>query len=143
MTRERVLNPTPRSHLIQRAYECAFCDPDSDVCKTCDCSSGGDCVLKTTCEQNCAGGPQYTCSWNTTNPQCVQGGSGHMTKDACMSMCHSAKYGKCDFQNNVCVECTPGADKDCIQLMSYCQAAQKEGRCKKQPVTGLYRMHSA
>jgi len=62
----------------------------------------------------------------------------------CDAECHNAKYGKCDYENNQCVKCTPGADdRDCVYLMSYCHAAQEEGRCKEEVLSGLYRMIEA
>ena len=37
--------------------------------------------------------------------------------------------------------CTPGADdRECVYLMSYCAAAQREGRCKEEVLSGLWRM---
>jgi len=88
--------------------------------------------------------PCYSCSWNATNPQCVEDPKGKMNHTACDVECHNAKYGKCDYVNNTCVSCKPGADdRDCIYLMSYCTEAQKEGRCKEEVLSGLYRMIEA
>lgn len=80
------------------------------------------------------------CNWNTANPQCVQDDSGTLSKDQCDQECHPAAYGKCDYKKNTCLSCTPGADdKDCIYLMSYCQVAKTEGRCKEEVLSGLFR----
>lgn len=63
-----------------------------------------------------------------------------MSKDQCTNECKPANYGKCDYENNACVHCTPGADdKDCLYLMSYCNTAKKEGRCKEETLSGLFR----
>lgn len=49
--------------------------------------------------------------------------------------------GKCNFTNNTCVKCTPNSgDPDCLYTMDYCKTAQKEGKCKKEKLDGLYRM---
>lgn len=63
-----------------------------------------------------------------------------MNKTQCAQSCEVVPYGKCDFSNNTCVKCNNTADKDCIQTMDYCKAAQKQGRCKAQELSGLFRM---
>lgn len=66
---------------------------------------------------------------------------GNLSEKDCTRECHPAVYGKCDYDNDKCVGCTPGADdRDCVYLMSYCDAAQKEGRCHEEVLGGLWRM---
>lgn len=121
--------------------KCARCDHATDSCTECKCGTGTDCVPAEECTKACKPkGPRYECSWNTANPQCVQNDAGTLSKEQCGQECHPAAYGKCDYENNKCLHCTPGADdKDCVYLMSYCQAAQKEGRCEAETLSGLFR----
>lgn len=119
--------------------QCAKCNPDTNTCEDCEC--GGECKPREECEQSCTPkGPKYSCSWNSTHPTCVQDDEGKLTKDECDGECKPAVYGKCDYENNSCKECTPGADdRDCIYLMSYCKTAQKEDRCEQETLSGLWR----
>jgi hypothetical protein len=79
------------------------------------------------------------CSWNTTVPKCVQDEKGTLNKTQCAQTCEVVPFGKCDFTNNTCVKCNHTGDKDCLQTMDYCKAAQKEGRCKSQELSGLFK----
>lgn len=64
-----------------------------------------------------------------------------MSKDQCTLSCADVQYGKCNFGNNTCEYCKHGPDDPkCIYTMDYCKAAQQEGRCKNQTLTGLFRM---
>lgn len=64
-----------------------------------------------------------------------------MNKTQCAQDCEYVQYGKCNFTNNTCQNCTHGADDPkCLYTMDYCKAAQKEGRCKQQQLDGLFRM---
>jgi len=81
------------------------------------------------------------CQWNATHgPQCKQDDKGNMSHEQCTDECKPANYGKCDYEKNTCVSCTPGADdRDCLYLMSYCETAKTEGRCKEEVLSGLFR----
>lgn len=114
------------------------------------CGTGADCVPVDECTKNC-GGPTpppptpgkggWKCNWNATTPMCIEDKDAKMNKTECDAECHNAKYGKCDYLNDKCLPCTPGADdKECVYLMSYCKAAQSEGRCKEETLRGLFRM---
>jgi len=63
-----------------------------------------------------------------------------MSKDQCTSECKPAVYAKCNYEDNTCTKCTPGADdRDCIYLDSYCKTAKEEGRCEQETLSGLWR----
>lgn len=134
----------PKKQMIKRvgADSCAKCDKSNDQCYECECNSGPDCVPKEDCAKNCVPhGPRYSCNWKTAVPQCVEDPKGRMDKTQCAEECHPAAYGKCDYKSDKCVSCKPGADDPaCVYLMSYCQAAEKEGRCKEETLSGLFRM---
>lgn len=66
-----------------------------------------------------------------------------MNKTQCTQTCEEPAFGKCEFSNNTCVKCNHTGDSQCIQTMDYCKIAQKEGRCKSQDLTGLFRMIEA
>jgi len=118
------------------------CDKETGKCTS--CPHGGDgCVPSAACDSTCSVHPSenpYKCSWNSTVPKCVQDKEGTMNKTECAQKCEEPAFGKCDYKNNTCVKCKQGTDKDCMYLMDYCKTAQKEGRCKAQNLTGLFRM---
>jgi len=121
--------------------KCGRCDAATEKCEECACGTGDDCVPHDECVDKCEPkGPKYRCDWKETPPKCVQDDEGTQSQQLCEHDCKPAQYGKCDFENDTCVECTPGAgEKDCVNLMSYCQIARDEGRCKEQVLNGLYR----
>jgi len=128
--------------------ECAVlplskCDRTTGKCSPCDKSAPG-CVPAAACDNTCTIGPApselYKCSWNTTVPKCVQDKEGTLNKTQCAQSCEVVPFGKCDFGNNTCVKCNNTSDKDCIQTLDYCKSAQKQGRCKAQELSGLFRM---
>jgi len=152
--------------------KCASCDPktDPDCGQTkiaCDqecsiqalskcgtdgkctpCPEGGaGCVPAAACDSTCKPHPPigelWKCSWSTAVPKCVQDPEGTLNKTQCAQSCEAPAFGKCDFKNNTCVKCNHTADPTCIQTMDYCHAAQAEGRCKAQELSGLYRMIEA
>lgn len=91
------------------------CDKDTGKCMP--CKSGAGCVPDAACENTCSHikKDKYRCSWNTTQPTCVQDEKGSMTKEECATSCETVKFGKCNFDNNTCVNCTRSAsDPDCI-----------------------------
>lgn len=122
--------------------KCATCDHYTWKCETCECGSGDTCVPADECTDKCKPtGPKYKCDWTAKSPVCKQDDEGKMDKESCAEECHPAKYGKCDYKNDQCLPCTPGADDpECMYLMDYCNTAQKEGRCKEETLHGLFRM---
>ena len=37
------------------------------------------------------------------------------------------------------MECDPNKDHGCMYDMNYCKAAQREGRCKEETLSGIWR----
>lgn len=110
---------------LLRDDECARCDQGTHTCHECTCGTGADCMPKADCEDKCTPkGPKYMCTWNATEPKCVEDAEGKLTHDECTDECKPAVYAKCNYEENKCDECTPGADdRDCIYLKSYCDTA--------------------
>jgi len=123
--------------------KCARCDESSDKCMPCECGTGSDCMPADKCEKECKPvGKRYKCDWKTTT--CMEDPMGRMNQTECAEECKPAAYGKCDYENDKCVPCTPGADdRDCVYLMSYCTVAQKMKRCEEEILKGLFRMVEA
>lgn len=128
------------NNVLSQAEKCAKCDDGK--CTECDCNTGGTCVDASKCTpDSCAPSKdKYSCNWSASPPQCVIDPNGQLDKPSCTEECHSAQYGKCNFDTNKCEVCTPGGDPDCLYLMTYCAAIQKEGKCTREAFTGLYRM---
>ena len=84
-------NVTQTPSMFGRLDKCARCDPAAQKCNECDCNTGGDCVFLDTCQADCgSAGQMYSCTWNTTNPQCVADDRGKLDKDGCEDQCHNA-----------------------------------------------------
>ena len=135
----------PKRALIKPLAECAKCNEDSNTCEDCECGKDGCTMPRHECEEKCLpSGPRYTCDWHETHPKCTEAADGKMSKDQCTSECKPAVYAKCNYSDNTCVKCTPGADdRDCIYLDSYCKTAKEEGRCEQETLSGLWRSIAA
>jgi hypothetical protein len=119
------------------------CNTDTGKCEK--CTEGTGCVPTAGCEATCKHIPHpdhdpYLCDWTQSPPKCKQDKTGSMNKTECAQKCEQPSFAKCNFQNNTCEKCEQGTDKDCLYTEDYCKVEQKEGRCKNQNLTGLFRM---
>lgn len=123
--------------------EVSLCNPDTAKCEKCEDPTNPGCVPTAGCQETCSHKPKehkYKCSWESAKPTCVEDDKGTQSKTECAQQCQEVKFAKCDFKNNTCVDCDHDKDKDCLQTKDYCDVAQKEGKCKPETLSGLFRM---
>merc|ERR1719335_344394 len=108
--------------------------PDFNVCNP----ATGQCEA---CDAACKHTPAdefYKCDWNTYQCKATTASDpDKMPKELCGMQCKKPTMAKCDYETNTCVECDPIKDKNCMQTMDYCEAAQKAGKCKLPAPTSL------
>merc|ERR1719473_436866 len=145
----------PRAKCNVTTKQCESCDPAKD--KTCTKTAGacGDeckhspdynvCNTATgqceSCDAACKHAPSdefYKCDWNTYQCKATTATDpDKMPKELCGMRCVKPTFAKCDYETNTCVECDPIKDKNCMQTMDYCKAAQAAGKCKVPAPTSL------
>lgn len=113
----------------------AVCNKTSGKCLKCDPEhSGKGCVPTAACKEGCKKDPhhddQFECEWKVDPPKCKKSDAGSYTEKECNEACKAPDFGKCDFKNNKCEGCKPGADPGCMYSLDYCKIMQERGKCK-------------